>query len=285
MKLTHLIVALGLAGLTTACAHAPMSPVAKQPPGMVLIPAGPFIMGTDQTDDASDAADYGLPYTLYDDATPSHPVSLPAYYIDRYEMTNAEYLQFIDGTEIPGIGAPYNWIDNRPPEGMGNHPVAGINWYEAQFACLYFGKRLPTEAEWEKAARGTDGRIYPWGNTFDEAKANVAKGDRGKLMPVGSFPEGASPYGVEDMIGNAWEWTKSWYRPYPGSPYESEKYGKLTKVIRGTSYADPGHFPDEAARRVVVGAMSRANYRFYYPPTAKSPDSGVRCAKSIPVSP
>jgi len=269
-----------------SCAHAPRGgtshTAAAPPPGMVLVPAGPFQMGTDRTDAASgEAADLGLPYTWYSDATPRHTVNLPAFYIDKYEVTNAQYLRFLNETEIP-LGTPYGWEGDHPADGTGDYPVAGLNWYEAYLACQHYGKRLPTEAEWEKAARGTDGRLYPWGDTFDESFANVATGSAGRLMPVGSFPQGASPYGAEDMIGNAWEWTKDWYKPYPGSTFVSDNYGKEFKVIRGNSYSAVGHFPDEAQRREVVENMSRANYRFAFNPQGKFRDSGVRCAMSVP---
>jgi formylglycine-generating enzyme required for sulfatase activity len=280
MSLKTTIAALALITLTSGCAHMQSAKAPTAPDGMVLVSAGPFIMGTDGTDEDSAAADYGLPYNLYGDANPSFTADLPAFFIDKYELTNAEYLQFLDITELPQA-TPGTWTGNRPAEGTSDQPVTGINWYQAMFACNHFGKRLPSEAEWEKAARGADGNIYPWGNEFDETKANVAKGDKGKLMPVGSFPQGASVYGVEDMIGNAWEWTKSWYRPYPNSTYEDDKFGQKQKVIRGNSYGDHGHYPDEEARRVVVAEMSRANYRFSFSPRARTKDSGVRCAMDV----
>jgi formylglycine-generating enzyme required for sulfatase activity len=279
-------VALLAAWLAPGCVHAPHASgphaagPAPPPPDMVLVPAGPFVMGTDRTDATGDAADLGLPYTWYSDATPRHTVDLPAFYIDRYELTNARYLTFLNETELP-FKEPYGWHDNHPADGTGDYPVTGLNWYEAYLVCQHFGKRLPSEAEWEKAARGTDGRLYPWGTEFDAGRANVATGSSGHLMPVGSFPQGASPYGVEDMIGNAWEWTRDWYKPYPGSTYLSRNYGKQFKVIRGSSYAPIGHFP-EAQRNEVVREMSRANYRFSLNPAAGSPDSGVRCAQSVP---
>jgi len=269
-----LLPALALA----ACAHFAAGP--PPPPGMVLVPAGPFVMGTDRTDGAGEAADLGLPYTWYSDATPRRTVTLPAFYIDRYELTNARYLQFLNETEIP-LGPPFGWEGDRPPDGTADYPVTGLNWYEAYLVCQHFGKRLPTEAEWEKAARGTDGRLYPWGDTFDESRANVAHGDAGRLAPVGSYPRGASPYGVEDMIGNAWEWTRDWYHPYDGSTFESANYGKHFKVIRGNSYSAVGHFPEDQRHRVVA-EMSRANYRFSFNPKGKFRDSGVRCAASVP---
>jgi len=291
MKLAAVFVWTGaLAALLTAggCAHAPKTastPAAAEtaaapPPGMVRVPAGPFEMGTDRTDATGDAADLGLPYTWYSDATPRHSVDLPAFFIDKYEMTNAQYLQFLNDTEIP-LGSPYNWDGDHFPEGEGDYPVTGLNWFEAYLACQHFGKRLPTEAEWEKAARGTDGRLYPWGNDFDPARANVATGASNHLMPVGSFPQGASPYGALDMVGNAWEWTKDWYKPYPGSTYVSDNYGKQFKSIRGNSYSAIGHFPPDKLEEV-IREMSRANYRFAFNPTGKFRDSGARCALSVP---
>jgi formylglycine-generating enzyme required for sulfatase activity len=246
---------------------------------MVKVPKGSFIMGTNRADAEDDsAAKYGLPYTWYSDANPAHRVELDTFYIDRYEMTNAEYLQFLNGTDLP-VSPPFDWTDGRPPEGLSDYPVTGLNWYEAQFACLFFGKHLPTEAEWEKAARGTDGRRYPWGDEFVPGMANVAGADAGRLMPVGSFPQGKSPYGAEDMIGNAWEWVRDWYKPYPGSTFESENFGERFKGIRGNSYGQMGHFPPEI-RDEVIGQMSRANYRFSFDPKGRFRDSGVRCAQN-----
>ncbi|MFQ5507969.1 MAG: formylglycine-generating enzyme family protein [Leptospirillia bacterium] len=257
------------------CAHMPM---AKAPDNMVLIPAGPFIMGTDQTDDDI-AEDLGLPYTWYADARPARQVVLPAFYIDRYEMTNAEYLQFMNVTEIP-LGQPYGWDDDRPQEGTNDYPVSGLNWYEAYLVCQHFGKRLPTEAEWEKAARGPDGARYPWGDEWNPELANVARGGAGRTVPVGSYPGGASPYGVHDMIGNVWEWVRDWFRPYPGSDHVSDNYGKRFKSIRGNSYAEIGHFSPEE-RAFVTREMSRANYRNSFDPKAKRRDAGVRCARDV----
>ncbi|MDH5526301.1 MAG: formylglycine-generating enzyme family protein [Nitrospirota bacterium] len=265
------------AGCTTPSGMADATPA-----GMVLVPAGPFVMGTDKTDEG-EASEHGLPYTWYSDATPRRTVELPAYYIDTFEMTNAEYLQFLNGTDLP-VAPPHGWNDNRPPDGTNDEPVTGLNWYEAQFACLFFGKRLPSEAEWEKAARGPDGNLFPWGNTFDASRANVATGaEGGRKLPVGSLPAGASPYGVQDMIGNAWEWTRDWYAPYPGSTHKSENYGKRFKVIRGNSYGSPGHFPPDELE-IVIRETSRANYRFSFDPKGRFRDSGVRCAKSVEMS-
>ncbi len=267
--------------LLSGCAHHMGGHKMMAPEGMVLIPAGPFIMGTDKSDaEANEAEELGLPYTWYSDATPQRTIDLPAFYIDKYEMTNAQYLVFLNETELP-IDPPFAWNGPTPPDGTGDLPVTGLNWYEAFLSCQSFGKRLPSEAEWEKAARGPDGNLYPWGNEFDETKANVAHGAKGRLMPVGSYPEGASVYGVEDLIGNAWEWTKSWYGPYPETKYMSDNYGKRFKAIRGNSYAEPGHF-DKEARRRVIGQMSRGNYRFSFDPKGRFRDSGARCAKSLP---
>jgi formylglycine-generating enzyme required for sulfatase activity len=275
LGLVLLAAAAGCAHLGHPSGHRPQA----APEGMVLVPAGAFVFGTSRTDEG-EAADLGLPYTWYSDATPEQMVELDAFYIDRYEMTNAEYLRFLNETEIP-LDPPAGWDGDHFPEGEGDYPVAGLNWYEAYLACQHFGKRLPTEAEWEKAARGTDGRLYPWGDDFDESKANVATGGAGHLMPVGSYPQGASPYGVMDMVGNVWEWTRDWYRPYPGSTYVSDGYGKEFKVLRGNSFAMIGHF-DEGVRHEVTAEMSRANYRFAFNPKGRFRDSGVRCAMPVP---
>lgn len=218
----------------------------KAPTGMVLIPAGPFWMGIDR-----------LPPDIpwgQEDAKPKHQVSLPAYYIDRTETSYGEYLKIDPTLKIPGRTAPF--------------PVTDVTWFEAERYCRSLGKRLPTEAEWEKAARGTDGRFYPWGDRFDPKKANVGS----TLAPVGSSPEDRSPFGVLDMGGNVSEWTDSWYQPYPGSVYQSADYGILQKVVRGGSYNVNRHFADEM--------FAQTTFRNYNRPDAFGPDTGFRCALS-----
>lgn len=209
---------------------------------MVYIPEGEFIMGSDPEDEKR-----GVMIGL--DELPLRKVFLKSYYIDKYETTNKAYKKFVDAASYR---VPADWKDNKYPEGEDDFPVAHIDWFDADVYCRWAGKRLPTEAEWEKAARGTDGRIYPWGDTFDKNKANTAESQRDRAVPVGSFPEGASPYGVMDMAGNVWEWTADWYKPYPGSAVERDIYGETHKVTRGgagNSYRD----------------LARTNMRFPYP--------------------
>ncbi len=203
---------------------------------MAYIPAGEFIRGM--------AEDDPLGFVW---ATPRSKVKLPAYYIDRHEVTNREYKKFLDvtGRRSPGDQKQdtiYNWREGVYRKGLDDHPVVLVDWNDATAYCLWAGKRLPTEAEWEKAARGTDGRYWPWGDEFDKFKANTRDFGVQMSMPVGSFPEGASPYGVMDMAGNVFEWTGSWYKAYPGSKRIHPDYGEKFMVTRGgawTSRADP----------------------------------------------
>jgi formylglycine-generating enzyme required for sulfatase activity len=184
---------------------------------MVLIPAGDFIMGSEE----------------FEPEMPVRKIYLPDYYIDRYPVTNAEYKIFIDETRS---SAPRFWATREVPAGFEDHPVHRITWYEAVEYAQWAGKRLPTEAEWEKAARGTDGRRWPWGNKFNEKNSLVW--DRGDYMMTASVydhPGGASPYGVYEMGGNVEEWTADWYDAYPGSDYQCGAYGKTFKALRGGS--------------------------------------------------
>ncbi len=184
---------------------------------MVLVPAGPFVMGS------------GLGR---DDETPPHRVELPAFYIDKMEVTAGQYARFLKAT---GVKPPPGWSGPTPPAGREQFPIANITWFDAMRYAIWAGKRLPTEAEWEKAARGTDGRLYPWGDVDDPGRRRLdvetSAGDG--LGPVGQLPEGASPYGCLDMSGNAWEWTADWYKPYPHSAANLVHFGEQYKVIRG----------------------------------------------------
>jgi len=170
---------------------------------MMLVPEGEFIMGSD-TNQAV--------------AKPAHAVYLDSYYIDKYEVTNTLYLECAEAGGCPTGGGKYL----RNPF-WAEHPVMDVTWYEAQNYCEWRGGSLPTEAQWEKAARDNDQRKFPWGNepvTCDRARFTEC----GWMTdPVGSHPAGASPYGVEDMAGNAWEWVYDWYQDdyYLESPYEN----------------------------------------------------------------
>lgn len=205
---------------------------------MVKIPSGEFIMGSSDEEIMKvvrelGGGELGPDVGWFAAERPQHKVYLDEYYIDKYEITNAQYKKFIDST---GRAAPRHWENNTYPEGRADHPVVYVSWEDADAYCKWAGKRLPTEAEWEKAARGTDARIWPWGNTFDPAKCNVECWEGSDSKPVGSYPEGITPYGAFDMAGNVWEWTDSWYDAYPGSKYRTQEFGKKLRVLRGGSW-------------------------------------------------
>ena len=156
-------------------------------PSFALIPAGVFTMGSDK----------------YVDEKPIHDVYLDAYYISEFPVTVAQYRLFCVASQRNMPDAPsWGWIDE--------HPMVSVTWDDATAFCEWAGVRLPTEAEWEKAARGTDGRAYPWGNDWDKSKCSNFTNSK-STQPVGSYPDGASPYGVLDMAGNVWEWCSDWY--------------------------------------------------------------------------
>ena len=239
---------------------------------MVLIPAGPFTMGS------------GDPRAT--DEGPVHEVHLSAYYIDRYEVTNVQFTVFVEATgylttaEQEGQIEKEDGISWRHPEGPGSdistqldHPVVYVSWYDAQTYCGWSGKRLPTEAEWEKSARGTDGRIWPWGNIFETGYANIWGREDGyeKTAPVGTFPSGVSPYGALDMAGNVWERCTDWYGQdyYTGgankNPQGPEK-GQY-KILRGGSWINSE-------------SVLRTTKRYKILPADRSPYVGFRCARS-----
>lgn len=192
-----LVVMLMCAGQT----HAQDKSQPVPPAGMVYVPAGEFIMG-------SEVGDH--------DERPQHLATTGAFFIDKYETSIGEFLRF-----DPGF---------QPSKGNKDNAVI-VKWDQANKYCQWAGKRLPTEKEWEKAARGTDGRLFPWGNTFNESFVVWDYQDsRG-----GSIAKPASPYGCFDMAGSVWEWTADWYKPYPGNNRPMEEYGEQYKVMRGGS--------------------------------------------------
>lgn len=188
--------------------------------GMVLVPAGPFLMGSDE----------------FPREGPVRTVELPAFWIDRYPVTNEAYHRFV---EASGRAAPPDWPGGRPPSGRLDHPVERVTWHDAVAYAAWAGKRLPTEAEWEKAARGTDGRRWPWGDTFDERRCIVwdhAMALDVTTMPVTAHPDGVGPYGVAEMAGNVEEWVADELRPYPGSRHRSPMAAGGLRVVRGGSW-------------------------------------------------
>jgi iron(II)-dependent oxidoreductase len=203
------------------------------PTGMVYVPAGEFIMGSQ----------YGDP-----DEKPQQIAVTKAYFIDQNEISNEEFAKF-----DPNFKYPKEKANN----------AAVVNWYQASDYAKWIGKRLPTEKEWEKAARGIDGRIFPWGNTYDDTYVVWDQRDtRG-----GSIAKPQSPYGCYDMAGSVWEWTSDWYKPYPGNDLPMEQYGEKYKVMRGGSNFNNHSFIRTSQRYYVLpDKISR-----YY--------VGFRCAK------
>ncbi len=179
---------------------------------MVHVPAGEFIMGSSDADiDAVLAECTDCEREWYDAEKPQHTVYLDAFWVYKTEVTNDQYRKCVEA----GACTPphYTWRYNDPA--YTDDPVISVDWYQAKAYCEWAGGRLPTEAEWEKAARGMDGRIYPWGNDWDANKLNSYEAGPGNTIKVGSYLAGASPYGALDMAGNVWEWTNSLYMKYP----------------------------------------------------------------------
>ncbi len=237
---------------------------------MVKIPAGKFMMGS----------------TEEDREKPVHEVTLSDYCIDKYPVTNGQYRKFCDATgrDYPPdpsfSGMPDYFTKNA------DYPVVNVSWEDAQAYCEWAGKRLPTEAEWEKAARGQDGRKYPWGNAgpdgsqcnyadkrsgFDWANQSVDDG-YAQTSPVKQYPAGASPYGVMDMAGNVWEWCNDWYSAdyYKRSPAEGLRgpdFGSC-RVLRGGSWSD-------------LPVVMRCAYRYWDVPSYRYGSIGFRCAVDV----
>jgi formylglycine-generating enzyme required for sulfatase activity len=220
---------------------------------MVEIPAGPFIFGSDSHEP---------------NESPAQTVDLPAYQIDRFEVANDDFTLFTAATgyqtEAEQKGSNKNWRSYVVDKG--NHPVVKVTWADAKAFCEWLGKRLPTEMEWEKAARGSEGALYPWGNDFESGRANLKESGIRGTVAVGSFPGGASPYGVEDLAGNVWEWMADPFKAYPNSTHEDPFYQNNLIVTRGG-----GWFDEEA--------QARASNRSAAAPDAANDDLGFRCVR------
>jgi iron(II)-dependent oxidoreductase len=245
-------------------------PAVASEPGMVRIAGGTFSMGSER----------GLP-----DERPAHPVSVKSFWIDRHAVTNAEYaafLQKLGGTSNARGQHLFDWDDNdarlrkaqghwRADKGFEQHPANEMSWFGARDYCAVIGKRLPTEAEREFAARGTQARTYPWGEARPDSKHARYGSGWTKTVPVGSYPTGATPEGVLDLAGNVHEWTASIMRPYPYRAGDGREEGEALadRVVRGGA-ADTG--PD-TLRSSWRGASVSRNAR------AGHHNIGFRCAK------
>ncbi len=239
---------------------------------MVLIPAGEFTMGRSAKDEFTicQAVSQDCQLSAFMDEEPVHPVVLDAFSIDKNEVTNALYKACEDqgactAPQASNSNTQSNYYGNSP---FDDYPVIYVTWDQAKAYCEWRGARLPTEAEWEKAARGTDQRTYPWGEKIDESFANFnyVVGD---TTAVGSYEKGKSPNGVYDMAGNVWEWVADWYSDtyYGRSPAENPPgpaAGEM-RVLRGGSWG-------------LVGVSVSSSYRYARDPAESSPDLGFRCA-------
>ena len=242
------------------CAAPALCQDAPAPPaGMVYVPSGEFTMGTNEADRSNFNQRDNVPLQ-FNDARPQHKATTKAFFIDKTEVTNAQYREYCVATGVP---FPPHWKDGEIPEGEDNFPIHHVNWFEASGYARWANKRLPTEAEWEKAARGTDGRRFPWGNNWDAAKAHTS-GERPR--EVGQFAAGASPYGALDMIGNVAEWTASWFDAYPKSPTKQPDFGVTLKVVRGGAWSGSS-------------VLRSTWYRGVARPQARIEWIGFRCAR------
>jgi formylglycine-generating enzyme required for sulfatase activity len=239
----------------------PVTLIGKDGAPMVLVPAGEFTMGSDEGDD---------------DEQPVHRVVLDSFYLDTFEVTNGRFAQFVAAIQSE---PPWGFADRETPIVHAERPVRWVNWLEAMGYCLWAGKRLPTEAEWEKAARGTDGRTYPWGNdppTPAHAVFGLKEGGDETVSPIGNRDSGASPYGVHDLAGNLYEWVTDWYDDefYQTTPTRNPRgpVAGTTKGQRGGSYINSPY-------------RLRSAFRTKGDPTEHDPNVGFRCAQDAPPRP
>ncbi len=285
----------------------------------ILIPAGPFIRGSNKVDDEGLQERYGFVTPLFLNEHPEHTLTLDAFILDKYEVTNAEYKAFVISTRRP---EPQAWIQNgynvHEDKLRGAHidnlrwistdyfnldinpevldkpqllsmlfakqtqrdalAATAVNWFDADDYCRWVGKRLPTEAEWEKAARGPNGNEYPWGEKWAQGLANSGENTGGdseqeddeSIMPPGSFPRDVSYYGVFDLGGNVSEWVADIYQPYNGSDFDDPNYAKQHRMVKGGG-AGMGHYG--------LSTFFRGARRAHTAAENASTDVGFRCAR------
>ncbi len=303
-------------GVLAACgrdaAHTAAPGAALQVP-MVPVPGGDFVRGSNAVDTEGLQQRYGFAAPLFLDEHPQQKITVPGFYIDTFEVSNAQYKIFVQGTARKPL---LMWTENgyvytpaqlqsktvealrtlatdvfkldKDTRDMSKEaliaalqaqqkaqdalPAGGMSWVEAYAFCVWRGARLPSEAEWEKAARGTGGQEFPWGNEWNPKIVGTGEDGRYEegIAPVGSYPLSKSPFGAHDMAGNAWEWVQDWYDAYPGSDYRSKEFGKKNKVIRGGS-GGVGHYG--------IRYFYRASTRQFAEPEMESDDVGLRCVR------
>ncbi len=274
------ILALALAGCSSSTNSGGDTPGTNGKDGaaMVWVPAGAFLMG-------STTLLMGSP-----DEVPQRTVTLKGYWIYKYDVTVAQYRAFCKATgrALPDFPTVYSWAGKSgwDDPALQQHPIVNVGWFDAQDYAAWAGVHLPTEAQWEKAARGTDGRNYPWGGLGKFADGSFDGWDPSKCVnsfnsvsqgistwPVGSFPTGASPYGAMDMAGEVWQWCADWYGPYDATavidPIGATPGGNL--VLRGGSWYDYGNY-----------GCGRCALRNYNGAGAKEYNIGFRCVSTSP---
>lgn len=239
--------------------------------GMVEIAGGAFTMGRDDGPA---------------NERPAHQMFLPTFYIDRNLVTVVEFTTFVQAKGPAGprgemyldVHDPDNRIQQRdgvwlPDKGFELHPVGEVSWFGALAYCQWRQKRLPSEAEWEKAARGTDGRLYPWGSDLPRPELAFFGGLRGQTVPVGLYPKGASPYGALDMSGQVWEWTTSIFKPYPYDAQDGREDLSVaaSRVARGGSSSSPPEGLTSTSREIISAGRQTTGHAYI----------GFRCAKPL----
>jgi formylglycine-generating enzyme required for sulfatase activity len=243
------------------------------PVEMVYVPGGEFVMGLSRERVAEIVAQFKLPPVMTDIwfgmSEPEEHVRLGPFYIDRHPVTNAQYKAFVDAAHYPPPSSP-DWEDAAVKPSRAALPVTGVSLSDAAAYAKWAGKRLPREAEWEKAARGIDGRLFPWGNDWDPNLCEASGPDTAETVAVGPVPGGQSPYGASDMAGNVQEWTADPLKPYPAADPQGLLFKAGEQAVRGATHQEP------------IFVLRMVTRRAGLVPTAREPTLGFRCAQDAP---
>lgn len=266
-------------------------------PRMITIPGGPFLMGTCDEDRSALAKRYGGTRESYAEESPQHEVGVAPFAIAQVPVSNDLYASFQQAT---GAHMPVTW-GGAFPTLLAQHPVVDVSWNDAQALCVWLqretgqGWRLPTEAEWEKSARGTDARVFPWGDEFDPQRCNVKESGTGQTTAGNAYQSGASPYGVLDLAGNIWEWTQSLQAPYPyyaddgRNGTEARLARRVPRFLQRLLRDEPEHAPPTVeTRRIIRGGcyanpegFARSACRLRLAPERRTPFLGIRLALDL----